>query len=139
MFELVCDYIFNKEELFKNEYFNDNDKKLILKCCNMLDYLYFLEARKDLEPSEGIFALKYVKYQIAELAKKIKNSWLKNYLDKRKREKQTLTRISFEFFQDIVGLKNELSNNNYLLDKQSCEYFELINLFTDKNKKLKND
>ena len=69
MFELVCDYVFNKEELLNNEYFNDNDKKLIIKCCNMLDYLYLLQTRRELKPSEGIFSENFVKSQIDEMAK----------------------------------------------------------------------
>lgn len=71
VFELVCDYIFQREELNQNKFFNQNDKKLINRCCDLFHHIFLLETGKELHPSDEYLNSRLVKMDIDALAGRI--------------------------------------------------------------------
>lgn len=103
----------------------------------MLDYFYLLETREELKPSNEIFNELLINVQYESLGKREKDWRRRIYEEELREEKEHLTRINFDSYENIEEVKNEVvcypknDNSKNNLDS-TCAFFR-------KRKKLKID
>lgn len=105
-------YLFDPYDINNNNNFNENDKILIKKCCELLKYLYNLEAGEDLTKENKAFYISRIQQFKDVIAKRTRDDYRDDYEEYIKYFMcERLERVSFCRIKNINEILCEESQN----------------------------
>lgn len=121
-------------ELEQNKYFNAHYKNLIMKCCKLLEHLYYLETHMEFNKELRPFHAKFRKMHVDVLAKRIKDIGKENHEEDFRIMKARFSKMNFEYFDDFKLIHTELLQNNMLLNNLENSSLNFISFYSNNNK-----
>lgn len=113
---LTLIYLFDPEVILQSDKFNENDKILIRKCCNLLKYLYNLETGEEITKENEVFSIcLYKEYKDQITGKQIDDS--REYYESRLKsyELEVIEKLEYDDVKDVnelLSFRNENQNSN---------------------------